>query len=74
MKLKNLLNDLPCRITYRTYGPNNEDLFQGACVWNGQELKSSDGDIYSIDDDIIKYELEPSGDITIWRESKWVSE
>ena len=73
MLLKDILPDRPCQITYRTFLPWNEDTLAGLCRWDGKELISLDGDTYSTDDRILKYETDPDGSLTVWYESQWIS-
>lgn len=70
MKLKNILDDEDCYITYRTTGPHGEDILFGYCYWDGEKLKSKDGNSYSVEDEITKYELHSAGDLTVWYKSK----
>ena len=63
-------------ISYRTRGPNGEDLFAGACLWDGEKLTPLDGDGYSLDDVITYYEMyddENDEDkfLAVWYKSNW---
>ena len=63
-------------ISYRTHGPNDEDLFAGACLWDGKKLTPLDGDGYSLDDVITYYEMyddENDEDkfLAVWYKSNW---
>ena len=63
-------------ISYRTNGPNGEDLFAGACLWDGKKLIPLDGDGYSLDDVITYYEMyddENDEDkfLAVWYKSNW---
>ena len=53
MKLREIVtgHDYP-RIMYRTNGPEGEDILFGYCSYVGGVLRSSDGDYYSLDDEI----------------------
>ena len=63
-------------IEYRTYGPNGEDLFAGACRHEGGILIPKDGDSYHMSDEIIGSEIWKNEDgtpvLTVWYESKWI--
>ena len=74
MKLKDILPDYPLKnIQARTNGPFGGDLLFGYCHWTGTELISGDGDSYSVDDEISKYEFdEESRSLTYWFESEWM--
>lgn len=72
MKLKDLLRDAPAEITYRTFGPNGEDLLAGVCEWTGSVLEARDGDTYDVEDEISGYVWSSPTELTIWYESKWV--
>ena len=65
-------------IEYRTYTPGGEDILAGYCRWNGMQLISMDGDSYSLDDEITKYEINVNTHdkilLTVWYESSWVTE
>ena len=71
MKLKDILPDHYINIQVRTYDPWGDDMLFGYCHWTGAELVSDDGDIYLIEDDILKYEFDEYG-LTYWFESKWI--
>lgn len=59
MKLRDVLNKYQgdIYISYRTRGPNGEDLFAGTGLWDGGKLIPLDGDGYSLDDAITYYEM-----------------
>ena len=72
MKLKDILSNSPIdKIEVRTNDPFGDDMLFGFCRWTGTELVSLDGDNYSIEDEITKYEFEEYG-LTYWIESEWV--
>lgn len=64
-------------IEYRTYGPNKEDLFAGACRYENGELIPEDGDSYRLTDEIVKSEVTETTRgkplLTVWYESKWIT-
>ena len=67
-------------IQYRTIDPDKNDLFAGICHYDRDsgELFSDDGDIYDLNDEIIKYEMytDPmSGEqyLIVWYESEWIT-
>lgn len=73
MKLKHILTK-PALIEYRTK-LNGEDIFAGECKYtNDGKLLSIDGDSYSLDDEIIHYEISElpydQQIITVWYESE----
>lgn len=73
MKLKDVLppNEIP--VEYRTYGPDDEDVFSGLAYWDGETLKPVDYDDYSIEDEICDYEF-LNGLLTVWYKSGWLVE
>lgn len=63
-------------VIFRTYGPNDEDLFAGYCRYENGELIPLDKDTYSLNDKIIDWILtynigEPEF-LTVWYESEWI--
>lgn len=71
----NLL-DKTVKIEYRTYTPEYEDIFAGACKYKNGELISADGDNYSLDDVVFKYgkptlNYDNTMSIVVWYESEW---
>lgn len=42
------------------------------CSWDGENLTPADGDYYSVDEVISKYEYEEDGSLTYWTVSEWV--
>lgn len=73
MILKDILGDKEVYIEYRTNSPVNseQDIYTGACRWDGKELHSIDRDNYSIYDVITKYEIENEKNIIVWYKSTW---
>ena len=71
MKLKDILPAHYINIQARTYGPNGEDMLFGYCHWTSTELVSDDGDNYSIEEEIVKYEFDDYG-LVYWFESEWI--
>ena len=61
-------------IQYRCYGPAPifEDMVFGYCRWTGSELISLDGDSYSLDDEIIKYQFIDEDFLVIYFEAEWI--
>lgn len=61
-------------IQYRCYGPapDYEDMMFGYCRWTGKELESIDGDSYSLDDEIIKYEQIDEHLLIVYFEAQWI--
>lgn len=66
-------------IMYRTNSPipEEEDMLFGYCKYENGKLISIDGDSYSLDDMISKYEFVESDehknsiDLIVWIESEW---
>jgi hypothetical protein len=83
MKLMEILGDTPVPVIMeRTFYPEslNPDLSEkeimdgmlfGYCSWDGKELKSLDGDNYSLDEDIERFEWDEDGSLTYWTRSEW---
>ena len=66
------------KVEYRTDTPWEKDTLTGWCwvekVGNRFEITHSDGDNYSLDDEILKYEFDFENNVlTIWYECKWIS-
>lgn len=74
---KNLVDARGCiYVDYRTYTPDGEDIFTGACViTNTGDIVSLDHDTYSMNDEFIKYEIQPGDDniLVCWYESEWLN-
>lgn len=74
MILKDLLSYRPVNIEYRIVDPvDNEDMLFGYCHWTGSELIPEDGDLYYLDDEIIKHEWTGLNKLTVWIEGGWIS-
>lgn len=71
MKLKDILPDHYINIQARTADPWGDDMLFGYCHWTGKELVSDDGDSYSIEEEIVKYEFDDYG-LAYWFESEWI--
>jgi len=57
MRLKHILTK-PALIEFRTKLPNGEDIFAGECKYTkGGRLLATDGDSYSLEDEIVHYEI-----------------
>ena len=90
MTLGNILNhyvkngtDVYIPITYRTIiASDGTDVLAGFCRYENGELISEDGDNYSLEDEIIKYEMKLDNNIngtmqmhlTVWYESEWLTD
>lgn len=72
-KLKDILPNYPINnIEVRTNDPFGDDMLFGYCHWTGTELISGDGDYYSLDEIITKYEFnEEKHKLTYWILSEW---
>lgn len=71
MKLKDILPDHYINIMARTTDPWGDDLLFGYCHWTGTELVPDDGDYYSIEEEIVRYEFNDYG-LAYWFESQWI--
>ena len=72
MLLNNLLSaSNEAYIEYRCNSPFGSDMLFGFAEWDGQELKSSDGDSYYLNEEIEKYEWEDDHHLTIWIFVEW---
>ena len=82
MRVKDILPDHPVQIMVRTNYPEfvlpylseesvEQGLLVGYCSWDGEKLISEDGDYYSVDEIVEKYEYETDGSLTYWGISKW---
>lgn len=49
-----------------------QGLLVGYCSWDGDKLIPADGDYYSVDEVISKYEYEENGSLTYWTVSEWM--
>lgn len=79
MKLKELLpNGKPVSIMVRTNAPvdsHEEDILVGYCGWDGEKLIDLDGDCYSVDDEVVRFEFDECDGITwliYWTKSTWI--
>lgn len=81
-----LIDVLPARpvslIMERTFYPEslNDELTEreiqdgmlfGYCAWDGEKLTSLDGDNYSVNRQIEKFEWEEDGSLTYWTRYEW---
>ena len=71
MKLKDILTK-PTEISWRILlneknakSLGTKDIFAGVCEWNGKKLISTDGDSYSVDDEIVGF-LKMSDHLVYW--------
>jgi hypothetical protein len=83
MTVKDVLPNHPVEIMVRTNYPESllpylsserieQGLLVGYCSWDGDKLISADGDYYSVDEVISKYEYEEDGSLTYWTVSEWM--
>lgn len=78
MTLKDILlkyNLDSVNIYYRTIinlpDEGDVDIFAGACRFDNHQLIPLDGDSYSLDDPITRYEVDPINQVlTVWYESE----
>ena len=59
----------------RTNDPFGGDTLFGYCEWNGSELISLDGDDYSLDEPVMKYQFHPGeiNELVYWIHSDWTA-
>lgn len=56
-------------ISFRKFAPDGSDYFAGACKYINGELISLDGDNYSLDCPILKYDIEENNkELEVWIE------
>lgn len=81
MTVKDILPSHPVEIMVRTNYPESlltylsserieQGLLVGYCHWDGENLTPADGDYYSVDEVISKYEYEEDGSLTYWTVSE----
>lgn len=61
-------------IEYRTIASidsDDVDLFIGMAAYKNKMLKSLDGDYYSLNDQIVKYELFQDDWLVVYKETTW---
>lgn len=72
MKLKDILPNHYVDICVRTNAPAGNDMLFGYCHWTGKELISDDGDTYSVEEDVVKYNFnEDKTKLTYWFKAEW---
>lgn len=77
-KLRDILaKDKPIEtIMARTNAPfadEKDGILFGYCKWDGEKLISLDGDYYSLDEEIVRYEFENENYLVYWFYSEWSS-
>ena len=83
MTVRDVLPNHPVEIMVRTNYPESllpylsserieQGLLVGYCSWDGEKLIPADGDYYSVDEVISKYEYEEDGSLTYWTVSEWM--
>ena len=74
--LKDLLivGEMVSTIYFRCNSPaeDEEDMYYGMCHWDGNGLISKDGDFYSLDEPLEKYQREDDGSLTVWITVEWI--
>lgn len=74
--LKDLLTvgEMVSTIYFRCNSPaeDEEDMYYGACHWDGNSLIAKDGDFYSLDEPLEKYQREEDGSLTVWIAVEWI--
>lgn len=60
-------------IMVRTNDPYGGDMLYGYCRWDGERLISLDGDCYSLDEPVTKYEWSwDTCGLVYWIHSEWM--
>lgn len=80
MTLRDILEGKPPvkRIQWRSNAPEDwenvapDGIFCGYCAWDGEKLIPLDGDYYSLDTEIYRYEWEEDGSLTYWEKVEWI--
>jgi len=70
MTVKDILPDKPVDVEERTYGPNGEDILFGICSWDCKNLIPCDGDLYSVNECVMKHEFIEDR-LTYWIHTEW---
>ena len=65
-------NDPESLLPYLSSERIEQGLLVGYCSWDGDKLIPADGDYYSVDEVISKYEYEENGSLTYWTVSEWM--
>lgn len=83
MKLREILGDTPVPVIMeRTFYPErmNPELDEeeirngmlfGYCAWDGKNLRPLDGDNYSLDREVERFEWDQDGNLTYWTRYEW---
>lgn len=73
MKVRDILPSYPLKyIEVRTYDPYGMDILFGWVHWTGKTLVSADGDYYSLNEEVKKWEYdEDTRHFTYWIHSEW---
>lgn len=77
MKLRDILTKgKPVEtIMARTNDPFDEcedGILFGYCQWDGEKLISLDGDYYSLEEEIVRFEYENENYLVYWTHSDWL--
>lgn len=74
MRLEDIVKgkDFP-KIMYRCNPPEGikDDCYVGICHYTNGQLIADDGDDYSLDDEIEKYEIDDWG-LIVWIHAEWI--
>lgn len=78
--LRDLLEGHPPvdKIQWRSNAPKEREdeepdgIFCGYCAWDGEKLISLDGDYYSLNAEVYRYEWEKDGSLTYWERVEWI--
>ena len=84
MRLRDILPQRPvARIMVRTNYPEqledeltekeiSDGMLFGYCAWDGEKLISLDGDSYSLNEIVVRYEWEDDGTLTYWTHAEYI--
>ena len=72
LKLRDILPEHPVDcICERGADPYGEDMLLGICKWDGENLIPLDGDSYSLDAEVLKYEYDENNNLSYWTPTTW---
>lgn len=54
------------------FGECEDGILFGYCQWDGEKLISLDGDYYSLEEEIVRFEYENENYLVYWIHSEWL--
>lgn len=48
-----------------------KDTLYGYCAWDGKKIISLDGDDYDENEELVRYEENKDGSVTVWEKTNW---